>query len=632
MPRITRAALRTNAILEDEANLAAATPLPSTPTMSRTPLGEVAVNMYGETVKGEDQDDAIKPAKKAVGKARRAKGTKKGRKKDDDEKENQVEILEDPYQSSASSAVEEACEDLLKKNAGGKPYCPYCVRLFRCSTLTIALPEMHQIPIHDPRPRTPPSKAVQAALKQLSSKSHTPRFNPEVHKTPRLECTPGTSVEDSFIGTIGTRTPAPVTHGQSLSKEILDKPTTEELIATKDDSFIEDIVTRSPIKDNMGIVDTVEAIDALEEAIEKITESIPIIIEDRLSPVKTSHVEKKIKVAVTRDQSATSNLLTTKKSTASSGRVKRTTAVKNATPGNQRKAPIKRSPFKAIKTTKVGPAPRITAAKLSLANNSPLTPKLAKSSTNTTAVASTTKTTVNTTGIQGKRARVSSISNAPFVPQRSTKAPTRPTFTLPGDAISQRLKAQREERLKREEEEISKKREFKARPVRVSLAPVVKGTAASRARISLMRGEGSGGSASVVSRKEGAEVKVAKTAPRVSSTSSTVTNLNGHSIANTKRVSVLPNITSQVRANISAPRAPSLALSSRGTATLKGKEVFGRVLAEQEARDAARKEKEEAAKKARAEAAERGRIASREWAEKMKARKERERGSAGVAA
>ena len=130
MPRVTRTALRTAAILEDEAHLAAATPLPATPTMSRTPLGEVAGNIDAETVNGQEQDDAIKPAKKAAAKGRKAKGIRKGRKKNDDGKENEVEILEDPYQSSASSAVEEACEDLLKGNSGGKPYNPYRVRLF----------------------------------------------------------------------------------------------------------------------------------------------------------------------------------------------------------------------------------------------------------------------------------------------------------------------------------------------------------------------------------------------------------------------------------------------------------------------------------------------------------------------
>ena len=485
--------------------------------------------------------------------------------------------------------------------------------------------------MHDSRPRTPPSKAVEAALKQLSPKSHTPRFDPEVHKTPEGEHTPVTSVEDSFIDTISTRTPAPIIHSQDLNEEIVDKSTIE-VTANKDDSFIGDIVTRSPVRANMRIEDTVEAIDALEEAIEQITESIPIIIEDRRSPVKVLHAEKKIQEPVVGDQHATSDLLAAKKSTAASSRVKRTAAAKKPAPDTQRKAPVKRSSFQAASTTRSSSTPRTLTAKHSPAKNSVLTPKLAKPSTTTTTAASTTKAAINITTIPNKHTRVSSISKAPFVPQRSIKALTRPTFTLPGEVISQKLKAQREERLKRGEEENSKKREFKAKPIRVSLAPVVRGTATSKARMSLMRGEGSGDRASVASRKEGTGARVATAAPRISSTSSTVTNLNGHSIANSKRANVLSDGASQVRANISAPRAPSLAGPSHVPATSKGKEVFGRALAEQEARDGARKEKEEAAKKARAEAAERGRIASREWAEKMKARKVKQRSSLATAA
>ena len=485
--------------------------------------------------------------------------------------------------------------------------------------------------MHDSRPRTPPSKAVQAALKQLSPKAYTPRFDPEVHKTAILPHTPGTSVEDSFINTIGARAPAPITHSQTLSGEILDKPTIEDVTVNKDDSFIEDIVTRSPVRVNMRIEDTVEAIDAFEEAIEQITEAIPIVVEDRLSPVKVHHVEKKVQEPIVGNHETSVNLLTTKKSAAASSRVKRAAAAKKPTSETQRKAPIKRSPLKANSTTRATSTLRTTTAKLSTANNASVTPKSTKPTINTTTATLTANPAVNTNTVRNKHARGSSISKAPFVPQRSTKAPTRPTFTLPGDAISQKLKAQREERLKREEEETTKKREFKARPVRVSLAPVVKGTAASRARMSLARGEVPGDSVPIGSRKDAPVAKLAKSTPRISATSSPVANTNGQRINTARRASVLPCGTSQVRANTSAPRAPSLAGPPHATVTSKGKEVFGRVLAEQEARDEARKVKEEAAMKARAEAAERGRIASREWAEKMKARKAKQRSSLAVA-
>ncbi|MCJ1283859.1 hypothetical protein MMC26_003190 [Xylographa opegraphella] len=599
MPRVTRTALRTAAILDDEAHLAAATPLPSTPTVSRTPLGEVAGNLNGDAVSGAEQGDAVKPGKKAAGKGRKAKGTRKGRKKNEVDSENEVEILEDPYQSSASSAAGEACEELLTGKAG----------------------ETYRDPVHDSRPRTPPSKAVLAALEQLSPRSHTPRFDPEVHKTPKTEENSGVGVEDSFVNNIGTRTPAAVAHSPTLGEEILEKSTIEEEgTADKDDSFVGDIVTRSPVRTNMRIEDTVEAIDALEEAIEQITESIPIIIDDRLSPVKVHHAEKKSPKPVASDQDATPTLLTTKKSPAASSKVKRTAAAKKPTPETQRKAPIKRSAFKTSNTSRLSSTPRTTAAKHSTANNTALAPKPAKPTTDTTPTVTTTPA-VNTTTLQKKHTRVSSISKPPFVPQRSTKAPTRPTFTLPGDAISQKLKAQRASRLAREEAEdqASKKRDFKAQPVRVSLAPVVRGTAASRARMSLVRGgEGSNDGASAARRKE--EGTPSQPATTAAARTSSVASSGAQLTATTKRASIAPppNGPSYVRANTSAPRgAPSLA----GPATSKGKEVFGRALAEQEARDAARREKEDAARKARAEAAERGRVASREWARKMRARK-----------
>ena len=55
--------------------------------------------------------------------------------------------------------------------------------------------------------------------------------------------------------------------------------------------------------------------------------------------------------------------------------------------------------------------------------------------------------------------------------------------------------------------------------------------------------------------------------------------------------------------------------------TARGREVFNRNRNATQEIERVRKEKEEAAKKARVDAAERGRLASRQWAEKQKARK-----------
>ena len=115
MPRLTRAALR-SAVLEDTEE-AAQIPLPATPKMERTPLGEITLNQ-------EDEPKIVlavnlsKPGKKAA----KSKDTKTGRKKKDtSNKENGPEIIEDDYQSATSSAVEEACEELIRQDKKGGP-------------------------------------------------------------------------------------------------------------------------------------------------------------------------------------------------------------------------------------------------------------------------------------------------------------------------------------------------------------------------------------------------------------------------------------------------------------------------------------------------------------------------------
>ena len=125
MPRVTRAAQRTTTILEDEANIAAETPLPSTPTTTtnRPPLGEILQNVNADALLAETMEVVLKPTKKAI-KGKKAKGPKKGRKKSDADKENIPEVLDDDNQSTTSSAVSEACEDLMKEHSRGKPPSP----------------------------------------------------------------------------------------------------------------------------------------------------------------------------------------------------------------------------------------------------------------------------------------------------------------------------------------------------------------------------------------------------------------------------------------------------------------------------------------------------------------------------
>lgn len=119
MPRVTRAALRSQEI-QEEADLAASTPLPLTPIKARAPLGEISHNKVHEIEPVVNSEEQMGPAKK--GKGKKGKSVKKSTKQDKENKEQtDVEVLEDGNESSNSLAVEEACKDLLEDNLGIYP-------------------------------------------------------------------------------------------------------------------------------------------------------------------------------------------------------------------------------------------------------------------------------------------------------------------------------------------------------------------------------------------------------------------------------------------------------------------------------------------------------------------------------
>ena len=244
-----------------------------------------------------------------------------------------------------------------------------------------------------------------------------------------------------------------------------------------------------------------------------------------------------------------------------------------------------------------------------------------------------------------KRRPVSLSFPTPAPPPRSRKPPTRPTFQLPGEAVAAKLKAQREERLQREEADEQKKREFKARPVRKSATPAisVKPTAASRARISAahQRASNAGGESmrreSVVTKpraplEKGPTVKptpaIAKSEPRHPVKDAKARTSVSTSKPSNRGMTSAPT-TSNERTGSSSAAATATTGGSRNSAVTasdivqqrqKARAIFARDRRENDEREASRRFKEDAAKKARAEAAERGRVASRKWAERQQAK------------
>jgi hypothetical protein len=183
-------------------------------------------------------------------------------------------------------------------------------------------------------------------------------------------------------------------------------------------------------------------------------------------------------------------------------------------------------------------------------------------------------------------------------PPKSTKQLTKPSFQLPGEAAAARLKAQKEERLKRMAEAEAAKKAAAAVPVRKPIAH--------RPRDSLL----------------------VKDAPGVSIPPPPQTDAPQRSTSLASKRNSIVGVSASRSTSTSSANRNSVLLAEGGKSTVtpvdaaalkvKGKQVFNRDRMEKETLERERREKEEAAKRARAEAAERGRIASREWAERQR--------------
>lgn len=208
---------------------------------------------------------------------------------------------------------------------------------------------------------------------------------------------------------------------------------------------------------------------------------------------------------------------------------------------------------------------------------------------------------------QAQQAEAQKAQAAPPKP-RSQKPLTRPNFELPGEAISRRKREQHEAKIRAQEEEERKRREFKARPIRYSIGPstLPRETITSRARQN---------KESMSDPQDNLfEVGASHTIGRSS-----------HTLPRGRNSTILPletesRATSTSTSSVSCQRST---LSSEDAAhqRMRGREIFTRDNSFTENRQRAKREKETAAQLARAEAAERSRALSREWAEK-KRRKE----------
>lgn len=216
-------------------------------------------------------------------------------------------------------------------------------------------------------------------------------------------------------------------------------------------------------------------------------------------------------------------------------------------------------------------------------------------------------------------------------PSKSTKPPTKPSFQLPGEATAARLKAQKEERLKRMQEAGGSD---KPAPRPISMPPPPKSTKPVTKSSFQLPGEATAAKLKAQKEERLKRMEEAEAAKKAA-LAAPVRKPIAHRPRNSLLVKDAPGVSIPPPSKTDAPqRSASTASVSRNSTVLaentkvapvdavglktKGKQVFNRDKMEKDAAERERKEKEEAAKKARAEAAERGRIASREWAERQR--------------
>ncbi|KAL8695285.1 MAG: hypothetical protein Q9218_000184 [Villophora microphyllina] len=549
----------------DHTAIAATVPLPATPPVTRRkPLGEISGNQE-ELPATLDNPEEILKAKKRHGKGKKGKSGKKAR--DEIQAAETLsggEILCDENESEISSAVEDACHELMKVNPQG----------------------IGQIVMHDERSRSPPSPAVAAVTQQLS-----PTSTPE---------TPDPVAGDNKVKL--DRVPA-----ESRAETGMSNPGSEKIDISRiaEDSMqfhVKNVDPQTnaspPQKSEMSpqrlsprTEDSIEAIDKFEEELEQVGELIPSVRGPaKVSPQPRGRENGANTVKPNASRKTTGSLRSTQRSTS-----------------HRENLDLKPTAASTLKKGASVPAP-------APANQDLRKGRSAESQTSCSSSASDTK------GPAAAQKCVSSVHKAPFVPVKSNKPPTRPNFELPGEAVARKLKEVREERMKREEEEKEKPRKttFKARPVHVSQPPVIKPTATSKARISIAKGENPVTAVSAASvGKRRSTLSVQKRPTAAAATVNTSARVDRGALSSNR-----------ASTSVKQPR-PSMQPSIRQSVTpadtaqlkAKGKEVFNRGRIGQDERNQMKKDKEEAAKKARVEAAERGRQASREWAERQKAKK-----------
>lgn len=622
MPRLTRAQLKAQAegtpqIHEDNESASETRQASLDSASTREVLKDITAINDGTTELSDTPIDTV--PNKTNSKKGQKKNARKQAETPDEGVTPDVEVLEDYNQSDTSGAAETTAGSLRDNKGVTEPF------------LVIA---------DTARSQTPTSPAVDEATRTLSKSpskrtpmiSKTPKFEPSEHTTPVMA---SASEHDSFAGTCQKASP-------------FKHPMSQEPQEQESDSFLEQIISRSPSKRVSRIEDSVEAIDALEDAIEQVAGELPtLVVEDHLSPVKKStseaapgrqSVKRKIVVNNTPTRSRSNKSLSFKTSPTKSSPSK--SPVKEAV-----KSPL-RNGFGSQKLKTAARPPVCDSSKPTVPSPSILrdiaTSKLIAAATSQISFSnSPAKPRANMTH---KRAPGSVLSSGkvPFVPKPSSKPTTTSAFTLPGDAVAAKLKTEREERQKRMEARENTKpvkptnvvKKAVGADKKVPTAPSYRlpGDAVAAKLKAQREARLEREAAAEAEAKEKAKTFKARLASASRENKATTVHMSaepreeGVKSRGSDKENIAPSRQTQApipkqRLEVKKIRNSISGKSANPAVIRRSMNMSNQNVQERKAEPTiilSRAEKEEAARRARAEAAERGRLASREWAEKQK--------------
>ena len=201
----------------------------------RPALTDITEDNYSTTT------DEVSELKQST-RGRKPKASKRKGKQATEDNDEDAEVTKEVTEQ-ATSANNEGCE----QPEAEEPYIEASETTFPATAPAATISESEEITAETPK------KDI------LTTISKTPKFDPVLHAPESQATSAEHQQEDSFVDSIKTRFP------MKLSRE------------PSRDSFIDSIKSRSPARQASRIEDSVEAMDALEDAIEEIAIKMPHI-------------------------------------------------------------------------------------------------------------------------------------------------------------------------------------------------------------------------------------------------------------------------------------------------------------------------------------------------------------------